>query len=192
MNHKWFQEHREARWGPSAAHSQVLTVPARTQYAPSPSLLGSNDPLGRTSVRVPVISFGFGGKLVTCFHGSTSLNTGFDVAMSSRASTTVHFRALRHAIPESALEISAASYPGPLFSDPGTPTTSLVRTGASTQTKAKKARVIKYLDDRVEELSQGIGYLHHGSTEGYRAEAKRVLIKLLKVLVENDGRLSGR
>ncbi|GJE90820.1 Sec23-binding domain of Sec16-domain-containing protein [Phanerochaete sordida] len=168
-----------------------LSAPTHTPYAPSPSLLGSNDPLGRTSVRVPVISFGCGGRLVTCFHGNSALNTGFDVAMSSRASSIVHVRPLHTAIPQSALETSSAAYPGPLFADPGSPTTTLVRTGVSTQTKNKKARVVKYLEERAEEMSQGIGYLHQGSVEGFRAEAKLAMLKLLKVMVENDGKLSG-
>jgi hypothetical protein len=161
-----------------------------TAYAPSPSLLGANDPLGRTSSRAPVFSFGFGGKFLTCFHGA-SMNTGFDVALSSRNSTGITIRQLNKIIPQSALEVSSASFPGPLFSDPGTPTTGLVRTTASTQSKAKKARLVKYLTDRAEEISQSIGYLHAGSAEGRQAEGKLVLVKLLKVLVENDGRLSG-
>ncbi|OSX65080.1 hypothetical protein POSPLADRAFT_1135296, partial [Postia placenta MAD-698-R-SB12] len=172
---------------------QVLMAPPLTQhmYAPSPSLVGANDPLGRTSVRVPVISFGFGGKLVTCFHGSCSMNTGFDVALASRQSTDVKVHVLHKVIPESALDTSAASYPGPLFSDPGTPSASLVRTGAATQTKNKKARVVQYLEERAEEISRGIGYFHPGSIDSRRAEAKHILVQLLKVMVENDGRLSG-
>ncbi|KAI0341617.1 hypothetical protein BDW22DRAFT_1332329 [Trametopsis cervina] len=169
---------------------QTLTAPHRTPYAPSPSLLGTNDPLGRTAVRIPVITFGFGGKLVTCFHGS-DMQTGFEVAMSSRASTSVHIRSLHSVIPQSALEVSTASYPGPLFSDPGTPAATLVRTGAAAQLKAKKAKVVKYLEERSEEISQGLGYLHQGSVDLHRALAKRILINLLKVMVENDGRLSG-
>ena len=175
------------------APPQVLSVPhpAQAMYAPSPSLVGANDPLGRTSVRIPVVSFGFGGKLVTCFHGTAS-SGGFDVALASRYSSEVMLQTLSKVIPESALDSSAASYPGPLFSDPGTPTTtSLVRTAAA-QTKTKKARVIKYLDERAEELNRGLGYFHSGSLEGRRAEGKHVLVKLLKVMVENDGRLSGR
>ncbi|PCH38075.1 hypothetical protein WOLCODRAFT_161281 [Wolfiporia cocos MD-104 SS10] len=179
---------------PAASYDagQVLSVPPPTQsmYAPSPSLLGANDPLGRTSVRVPVISFGFGGKLVTCFHGA-SMNTGFDVALASRQSTDIKLYTLHKIIPESALDTSAVSYPGPLFSDPGTPTTSLVRTASSTQTKTKKARVVKYLEERADEISRGIGYFHQGSLESRRAEAKHLLVNLLKVMVENDGKLSG-
>ncbi|KAJ6596911.1 Sec23-binding domain of Sec16-domain-containing protein [Mycena vulgaris] len=170
---------------------EIIMKPAQaTAYAPSPSLLGANDPLGRTSSRAPVFSFGFGGKFLTCFHGA-SMNTGFDVALSARNSTGIHIRQLNKIIPPSALEVSSASFPGPLFSDPGTPTTGLVRTTASAQSKAKKARLVKYLTDRAEEISQAIGYLHIGSAEGRQAEGKLVLVNLLKILVENDGRLSG-
>ncbi|KAJ7632637.1 Sec23-binding domain of Sec16-domain-containing protein [Roridomyces roridus] len=152
------------------ASQEITMKPVHaTAYAPSPSLLGANDPLGRTSSRAPVISFGFAGKLLTCFHGA-SMNTGFDVALSSRNSTGIHIRQLNNIIPQSALEVSSATYPGPLFSDPGTPTTGLTRAA---------------------EISQGIGYLHAGSIEGRQAEGKRVLVNLLRVLVENDGRLSG-
>lgn len=175
----------------SAAQVLTLNTATRAQYAPSPSLLGSNDPLGRTAVRVPLVTFGFGGKMITCFHGSSTLHTGFDIAMSSRASTTIHMRSLQAVIPQSAIETSTAPFPGPLFADPGTPTTTLVRTGTSAQVKAKKAKVIQYLADRAEEISRGIGYLHQGSVERFKAEAKRVLVNLLKVMVENDGRLSG-
>ncbi|KAH9901028.1 Sec23-binding domain of Sec16-domain-containing protein [Cubamyces lactineus] len=167
----------------------TLAAPVHSTYAPSPSLLGTNDPLGRTSARVPVISFGFGGKLVTCFHGA-SMNTGFDVALSARQSTDIKIHLLNKVIPESALDTSAASYPGPLFSDPGSPTSSLVRTGA-TQLKTKKARVVKYLEERAEEIKSGLGYHPAGSVDRSRAEAKRVLVLLLKAMVENDGRLSG-
>ncbi|KAH9926213.1 Sec23-binding domain of Sec16-domain-containing protein [Fomitopsis serialis] len=172
--------------------AQVLTIPhqAQTMYAPSPSLVGANDPLGRTAARIPVISFGFGGKLVACFHGS-SAGGGFDVALASRHCSEVKLHTLHKFIPDSALDTSVASYPGPLFSDPGTPTTSLVRTAVVTQTKTKKARVIKYMEERADELNRGLGYFHSGSLEGRRAEGKFILVKLLKVMVENDGRLSG-
>ncbi|KAJ7063353.1 Sec23-binding domain of Sec16-domain-containing protein [Mycena amicta] len=174
-----------------SASQEVLVKPSQSSaYAPSPSLLGANDPLGRTSSRAPVFSFGFGGKFLTCFHGA-SINTGFDVALASKNSTGIQIRQLTKLIPQSALESTSAAFPGPLFSDPGTPTTGLVRTTASNQTKAKKVKLVKYLTDRASEISQAIGYLHTGSTEGRQAEGKLVLVNLLKVLVENDGKLSG-
>lgn len=190
-----YPKHRigeSSSYGAVSAYIQELqTSPAtRPPYAPSPSLLGTNDPLGRTSARAPVISFGFGGKLVTCFHSPPDLITGFDVALSSRHSTDVHIRVLHKILPEFVLEPSAAVYPGPLFSDPGTPV-SLVRTGSSSQVKTKKGQVIKYLEQRIEELSRGAMYMSE-ATEKQHAEGKLVLFKLLKVMVENDSALSGR
>ncbi|KAH7871832.1 Sec23-binding domain of Sec16-domain-containing protein [Lentinula edodes] len=170
---------------------QDIKAPTYTPYAPSPSLLGTNDPLGRAGARVPVFSFGFGGKFVTCFHGADKMNTGFDVALASRNSTGVEIRALNKIIPNSALNLSSVSFPGPLFSDPGSPTIGLVRPGAAAQAKTKKARVVKYLEDRVEEFSQGLGYVPTGSEDQGRTESKLILFKILKVLVENDGKLSG-
>ncbi|KAI0006047.1 Sec23-binding domain of Sec16-domain-containing protein [Russula compacta] len=174
------------------SHDQTLILPAQTHapYAPSPSLLGSNDPLGRTSSRAPVVSFGFGGKLVLCFHGSNTLNTGFDIALSSRQTTGIQLRPLHTAIPESALDYISIAFPGPLFCDPGSPA-GLVRAAVATQSKSNKAKVIKYLDVRAEEISRGLGYLSQGSSEHRRAEGKLILVKLLRVLLEQDGHLSG-
>uniref|UniRef100_D8PSY6 Protein transport protein sec16 n=1 Tax=Schizophyllum commune (strain H4-8 / FGSC 9210) TaxID=578458 RepID=D8PSY6_SCHCM len=165
--------------------------PTISQYAPSPSLLGTNDVLGRTASRAPVISFGFGGKLVSCFHGGDSLNTGFDVALAARNQTGVRVQTLTKLLPESALDFPTSVFPGPLIGDPGATTaTSLVKTSASVA-KAKKTAVLKYLTDRIEELARGIAYLHSESVEGRRAEGKLVLLKLLKVMVEHDGKLTG-
>ncbi|KZV90262.1 hypothetical protein EXIGLDRAFT_750750 [Exidia glandulosa HHB12029] len=169
-----------------------ITAPTYTAYAPSPSLSGVNDPLGRASARVPVFSFGFGGKVVSCFHTPAGLTDGFDVSFSGRPSTTVGIKRLHEIIPSSAWETSSATFPGPLLSDPGTPTTSLVPPVRSSNTsKTKKAAVIKYLDDRAEEIEKGLGYLSDNTMERNRAEAKLVLVRLLRVVVDNDGQFSG-
>jgi hypothetical protein len=175
------------------SHGQTLILPTQTHapYCPSPSLLGSNDPLGRTSSRAPVVSFGFGGKLVLCFHGSNTLNTGFDVALSSRQTTGIQMRPLHAVIPESAIDHISASFPGPLFCDPGSPT-GLVRTAVATQSKNNKAKAIEYLEGRAEEISRGLGYLSLGGPERLQAEGKRILVELLRLLLEHDGHLSGR
>ena len=175
----------------SQGQTLILPPPTHAPYAPSPSLLGSNDPLGRTSSLAPIVSFGFGGKLVLCFHGSNTLNTGFDIALSSRQTTGIQMRSLSAAIPESALDHISSSFPGPLYCDPGSPT-SLVRAAVATQSKNNKAKVTKYLEGRAEEISRGLGYLSRGSSEHRQAEGKLTLVKLLKVLVEHDGHLSGR
>lgn len=176
---------------PSSRTEVLLTTSAYPTYAPSPSLLGTNDPLGRASARVPVLSFGFGGKVVTCFHGAEMSSAGFDVALSSRQSREIHIRSLRELIPQSALEDTTVVYPGPLFGDSGSPAVSLVRPGASTQAKTKKPKVMKYLEDRITELSSVVTYAGAGLLERGRSEGKLALFKLLKVMVENDGKLNG-
>ena len=159
------------------------------QYAPSPSLVGANDPLSRTSSRAPVVTFGFGGKMITCFHGMPGLNAGFDVALSARTLSELKVRILQKVLPESGLNSSGPSYPGPLFSDPGTPSLSLVRSATSSQAKLKKSGLITYLLGRVEEINQGLGFL--SPLERQHAENKLILVKVLKALVENDGRFFG-
>ncbi|KAJ3551642.1 hypothetical protein NP233_g13043 [Leucocoprinus birnbaumii] len=173
-----------------SAPQEVSTKATMTPYAPSPSLLGANDPLGRISARVPVVSFGFGGRFVTCFHDAGSLNTGFDVALSSRTSTKVQVQSWKKLVPESALGL-VETFPGPLHADPGPPSSSIMKAGAATQAKTKKTSLLKYLSDRADEIAQGLGYLHSGSTEKRTAEGKLVLVKLLRIMVENDGRLVG-
>jgi len=172
---------------PSSRTETLLVTSAYPTYAPSPSLLGTNDPLGRASARIPVLSFGFGGKVVTCFHGADMSSAGFDVALSSRQSREVHIRSLHKLVPQSALEDTAVVYPGPLFGDPGSPTVSLVRSGAPT----RKAKVVKYLEDRITELSSVVAYASTGLLERGRSEGKLALFSLLKVMVENDGKLNG-
>lgn len=167
--------------------------PVTGPYAPSPSLLGTNDPLGRAKAKVPVISFGFGGKIITCFHTSPTYETGFDVALSSRKCTDVHIRTLHKVIPESALDISSAQYPGPLLGDPGSPVSTLMKTAtAASARKTKKAKVLKYLEDRAVETEKGLGYLNDGSAEKRSAEGKLALIRVLIVLVEYDGQLHSK
>jgi COPII coat assembly protein SEC16 len=179
----------------AVGYSNVLATPTYAPYAPSPSLLGTNDPLGRASARVPVISFGFGGKLVACFHSAGETASGFDVSLTSRQSTSVQLRTLHEIIPASAMDSFASSYPGPLFSDPGASSLSLARTvgvGAANNVKAKKALVSTWLAERSEELSRGVAHVPSGSQERYNAEGKLVLVRLLKVMIDNDGQLSGR
>ena len=89
--------------------------------------------------------------------------------------------------PQPALEDTTVVYPGPLFGDSGSPTVSLVRPGAPT----RKAKVVKYLEDRISELLSVVTYASTGIPERGRSEGKFALFSLLKVKVENDGKLSG-
>ncbi|CAE6525396.1 unnamed protein product [Rhizoctonia solani] len=158
---------------------------------------GGVDPLGRHDSRAPIISFGFSGRLVTAFPGLSELTGGFDVSLGRKAAP-IQIRTLHKTVPESAVEVSSAVFPGPLFSDPGSPTKGLVSVGVGgSGAKTKKTAVLKYLGERAEEIERGLGYLamDAGSTPGpsdrSKSEGKLVLVNLLKIMVENDGKLTG-
>lgn len=87
----------------------------------------------------------------------------------------------------SALKSSTASFPGPVFFDPATPR-------GATGDKSKKAAVLGYLDARAVEIEQGLGWLKgKGNEPKFRSEeGKAVLLRLLAVMVGNEGRLMGR
>lgn len=127
--------------------------------------------------------------MVTCFHGTGTLNTGYDVALSSRNATSVKVHVLNKLLPRSVLEHSEVSFAGPLFPDTSNASIALVRSTAASGAKGKKARVSKYLEDRAAEINQGLAYL--GDQERTSSEAKLALIGLLKVMVDNDGQLGG-
>ena len=127
--------------------------------------------------------------MITCFHGMPGLNAGFDVAFSACTSSELKVRILQKVLPESVLNTPGRSYPGPLVSDPSSTTLRLVRSTASAQVKAKKSGLATYLLGRIEETSQGLGFL--SPPERQHAENKLILVKLLKVLIEDDGRFFG-
>ncbi|GAB1517947.1 hypothetical protein RhiTH_001003 [Rhizoctonia solani] len=158
---------------------------------------GGVDPLGRHDSRAPIISFGFGGRLVTAFPGLSELTGGFDVSLGRKA-PPLQVHTLHKIVPESAVETSSAVFPGPLFSDPGSPTKGLVNVAVGgSGAKTKKAAVLKYLGERAEEIERGLGYLAvdagnaPGPSERSKSEGKLVLVNLLKIMVENDGKLTG-
>jgi hypothetical protein len=189
MNEGYSSRQVSKRAEAKLAPQDITIKPTVAQYAPSPSLIGANDPLSRTSARAPVVTFGFGGKMITCFHGMPGLNAGFDVAFSSRTSSELKIRTLQRLLPESAINSLGPSYPGPLLSDPGVASISIVRPNVANQTKAKKTALLSYISGRVSEIHQGLGYLVHGEKQA--AENKLILVKLLGVMIENDGRLLG-
>ncbi|CAE6420436.1 unnamed protein product [Rhizoctonia solani] len=165
-----------------------------TAYQPAS---GGVDPLGRHDSRAPIISFGFSGRLVTAFPGLSELTGGFDISLGRKA-PPIQVRTLHKIVPESAVETSSAVFPGPLFSDPGSPTKGLVNVAVGgSGAKTKKAALLKYLDERAEEIGRGLGYLvvdagnTPGPSERSKSEGKLVLVNLLKIMVENDGKLTG-
>ncbi|KAG9095903.1 vesicle coat component [Ceratobasidium sp. UAMH 11750] len=162
--------------------------PSGTPAAYVPTSNGT-DPLGRHDSRAPLIAFGFGGRLVTSFPGLSELKGGFGMSLGHKAAPT-QVRTLHKVMPESAVGNSTAVFPGPLFSDPGLPTKSLVSVAAGgLSAKTKKSAVIKYLGERAEEIERGLGYLAvdagatPGPSERSKAEGKLVLVMFLKIMV---------
>ncbi|KAG8924904.1 hypothetical protein FRC01_010910, partial [Tulasnella sp. 417] len=154
-----------------------------SSYVPSSTQTGGDDLLGRTTCRAPIISFGFGGKVVSCFAKQIDGSAGFDVSLISRRPPPISVRPLKSIMME-----GAPKFPGPLFSDPGTPTVNITRTAAAT-VKAKKALVLKYLEERAAEVEAEIGQL--APEVRCQRAGKLSLILILKVMVENDGKVSG-
>lgn len=173
----------------NAPNGQRPSFTTSTQYAPSPSLLGTNDPLQRISARTPVLSFGFGGRVISCFHLSGTNNGGFDVAMSSQEAKNIRLRPLHDIIPPSTAESFglSPSFPGPLFADPGSISTGIISTGVASNIKLKKVAVLKYLSELLEEMRKGVGYMSLGSRERKKAEDKIKLVQLLRILIDHDG-----
>lgn len=162
-------------------------------YAPSPSLLGTNDPLGRASVRAPIFSFGFGGRVVACFHNNPGMGA-FDGMAPGKPSTALSVKTLKDVIPTSAYDITDSSFPGPLFNDQGTGgATSVLQTTAAL-TKAKKTSILQWLEARIAEEEGGVsfrGLVENQDGSSAKAEGRVVLMKILKVWIDNDGKLSG-
>ena len=171
-----------------ASDTSLMTYNA---YAPSPSLLGSNDPLGRNKSKHPVISFGFGGKVVTCFHSPAVVGTGFDVALSERRSTLVQLHQIRRLINFSSDDTENV-FPGPLVGDQSLSTASLVRTGLNSTIKSRKSRVTAYLEHYIGITSRDLGYLPSGSPQHRQAADKLIMLRLLRIMLIHDGQISGR
>jgi hypothetical protein len=65
--------------------------------------------------------------------------------------------------------------------------------GVAANTKAKKTALVQWLEEFASEAEREVGYVSNDSVVSRaKAEGKSVLIKLLMVLIENDGKLVGR
>lgn len=86
-----------------------------------------------------------------------------------------------------AVDITSSIFPGPLFLDPSSPK-------GSAADKSKKASILAYLDTQATEIEQGLAWIKgKGDEIQFREqEGKAVLLRLLAVMIGNDGRLMGR
>ncbi|KAE8213173.1 hypothetical protein CF327_g3273 [Tilletia walkeri] len=158
----------------------------------------------RRRARIPCVAFGVDGKVITYF-ASSSASPSSSAASESAASfggfgspassTCVQVRSLRSLVAPSsyASVFDPTTFPGPVFE--GVSGGALSRaTGAGGPSKAKKAAVVSFLRDRAEEVCQGLKYLSRGeeaggsSADGQRSSDRVVLLRLLALIVEHDGK----
>ncbi|KAK0561903.1 hypothetical protein OC844_002962 [Tilletia horrida] len=167
----------------------------------------------RRHARIPCITFGVDGKVVTYFPSSSGLSpspssssmpesaSAFGGFGAPSSSTQVHVRSLRSLVAPSsyASVFDPTSFPGPVFEGAGAGGGALSRaTGASSgANKAKKATLISYLRARADEVAQGLKFLSRDnqadgttSTDGQKSADRAVLLRLLALIVEHDGKVT--
>ncbi|KAM0752348.1 hypothetical protein T439DRAFT_324423 [Meredithblackwellia eburnea MCA 4105] len=166
------------------------------------SVTGNVANLGLDRSTAPVVRFGFGGRILLVFPNEPRQSFGLDTSpygapptSSSAPSTptTVHIRKIADLYPPS----ESTTFPGPIFLDGGK---------ANAGKKRKEATI--WLDQRISELQQEVSYFQSQNIPpgqpGYdenalsddgeqqrKLETRLVLVKLVKALVENEGKLSG-
>ncbi|GAA5975728.1 hypothetical protein JCM11641_005850 [Rhodosporidiobolus odoratus] len=153
--------------------------------------------LGLERCTAPVVSFGFGGRMVVVFPRGGQPSYGIDAsnpygapAGTQAPPSTVHIRKLGDYIPPSSTD-GSSSFPGPIFLD-----------GGKANAGKKRKEATAWLSQRIVELEQEVHYTK-GATQALtgspgvapdnrrKVETQLVLYKLVLVMVENEGRLTG-
>lgn len=133
----------------------------------------------------PIVSFGFGGRMVLVFPGeSSSSYGGYGVPSTSDSTpTTIHIRKISEMYSPS----ESTTFPGPIFMD-----------GGKSNAGKKRKESAFWLDQRVSELEEEVKYLGPVGSRGLAGDEQHrkigtrlILVKLVKALVENEGKLSG-
>ncbi|KAL9938015.1 hypothetical protein V8E36_003560 [Tilletia maclaganii] len=160
----------------------------------------------RRRARIPCVTFGVDGKIVTYFPSASSASeaAAFGGFGGATTSTQVQVRSLRSIVAPSsyASVFDPLQFPGPIFEGAASGALSRATGGASGASKAKKAAIIAYLRERAEEVEQGLKYLSRaGGAEADAAAAnanrqrsadRAVLLRLLALIVEHDGKTSDK
>ncbi|GAA5877989.1 hypothetical protein JCM1840_000133 [Sporobolomyces johnsonii] len=152
--------------------------------------------LGLERRTAPVVSFGFGGRMLVVFPNGGRPSFGIDsanpygsaAAAAAQPSTpsTVHVRKLAELLPPS----DGPPFPGPIFLD-----------GGKANAGKKRKEAMAWLGQRIDELEKEVSYAQGAAPPGFggghaedtrkRLETRLLLVKLVKVLVENEGKLIG-
>lgn len=180
---------------PAAAPYDPYARPEPTRQMSSASAdMGEAADLGLERCMAPVISFGFGGRMLVVFPGSSTLAYGMDAygaaPTAPSSPSTVHIRKVVDLFP---CTVAEASYPGPIFMD-----------GGRANAGKKRKEAVSWLEGRIGELEQEAAYVRDAGPAGFgmagsedegvrkrKLETRVILVKLVKTLVENEGKLSG-
>lgn len=123
----------------------------------------------------PVVSFGFGGQMITMIPRTPHrVNVRGPAQLSVPGMIT--FSSLRQVTEPSGL---AASFPGPLYS-------------ANKPIKGKGKEILKWLDDNLALLDRMRDTSNLTEDNIHRIEDRRVLLKVLKLLIDSNGALDGK
>lgn len=159
---------------------------ASQDYGTQPAQVSMPD---HAKATIPIAAFGIGGQLAIHLPHAKPQGDAFEYT-SPHMQRTVQIHSLAQFVgarPFSTLDMH--KFPGPLLDG--------VRPN-----KQKKAQVVQYLQDQINESASGIGYLRRKSViqatgvqqndanEWRRTEDKVLLLKLLVLLVEHDGKLA--
>ena len=169
--------------------NQTLARPVLNRAPSSFSKFDGPPPdLGLARSPAPVVTFGFGGRMVVVFPNSARSGYGMDnglygapVSLDTTPSTpsTVHIRKLADIIPVA----ESTTFPGPIFMD-----------GGKANAAKKRKESIVWLEQRIGELEQESTYTSGSRQNPERTrmlETRLILIRLVKVMVEHDGKLTG-
>jgi len=154
--------------------------------------------LGLERRQAPLVSFGFGGRMLVVFPGRGdrfNANSAYDAANpysmadsqpQPSTPTTVHIRKLDDILPPS----HEAPFPGPIFLD-----------GGKANSGKKRKEALAWLGKRIQELEEEINnassHFASDSSDSTRRNAKKretrlILVNLVKIFIENEGKLVGR
>ncbi|PWN28217.1 hypothetical protein BDZ90DRAFT_231966 [Jaminaea rosea] len=174
----------------------------------------------KRNARIPLACFGVDGKIVTFFptqsHASSGLGDGYGYGSDTAPPTKVSVRQLSNLVPPTAFASSfdPLLFPGPAFESTAVTSAIARATGAgssvSTSVKSKKTTLIKFLRDAAADLEAGMGYRRRrpsvvdavkphdvssssssaGDEEAGKAEDRILLIRLLAIMLEQDGNVA--
>ncbi|KAI8983772.1 Sec23-binding domain of Sec16-domain-containing protein [Pilobolus umbonatus] len=119
----------------------------------------------------PLISFGFGGKIITTFPRSV---TNYYSSINKSQPGPIKITSLKSILP------STTPFPGPVLFD------------SKMSTKQKKKEVIRYLAQKISDSEITLSSIPVDSTHHTSLQSNILLLKILRVLMENEGHINDK